>query len=124
MARIDKYNPVAGGFRAPLAAARTGAATPVGVGLDVNGRVVEGAGQTGIVGLLCKPDDAVAGEVVDIMTNGEIVEFAGVAGTTYYINTVTGALETGAPVAGTNKPKAGHTVEATRLVVRVRDFQG
>lgn len=124
MARIDKYDPVDGGFRAPLAADRTGSATPVGVGLDVNGRVVDGAGQTGVVGILCKPDDAKAGQVVDVMTHGELVEFAGVAGTTYYINGATGALETSAPAAGTNKVKAGFTVEATRLVVRVESHQG
>lgn len=124
MARIDKYDPVDGGFRAPLAADRAGAAAPVGVGLDVNGRVVAGAGQTGIVGILCKPDAAKAGDIVDIMTHGELVEFAGAAGTTYYIDTATGAIDAVAPAVGVNKVRAGHTVEATRLIVRIQQVQG
>lgn len=117
MARIDKYDGVAGGFRAPLAAARSGAAAPVGCGLDVNGRAVEGAGNTGIVGVLCKPDDAAAGEVVDFMTDGELVEFAGTAGTVYTANTTTGVISNAAPSA--TQVYIGHTVEATRLIVRV-----
>ena len=116
MARIDKYDPVDGGFRAPLAADRTGAAAPIGVGLDVNGRVVAGAGNTGIVGVLCKPDDAPAGAIMDCMTDGELVEFAGVAGTSYTANTTTGVISSAAPSA-TQVP-VGHTVEATRLIVR------
>lgn len=117
MARIDKYDPVGGGFRAPLAANRTGAAAPVGVGLDVNGRVVAGAGTTGIIGVLCKPDNANAGDPVDVMKDGELVEFAGVAGTAYTANTTTGAI-TSAAASGT-QILVGFTSEATRLIVGV-----
>lgn len=117
MARIDKYDPVGGGFRAPLAADRAGSALPVGVGLDVNGRVVAGAGQSGIMGVLCKPDAAKAGDIVDIMKDGELVEFAGVAGTAYTANTTTGVVSSAA-VSGT-QIKVGSTVEATRLIVGV-----
>lgn len=117
MARIDKYDPVDGGFRAPLAADRTGAAAPVGVGLDVNGRVVAGAGQTGIIGVLCKPDNAKAGDIVDIMRDGELVEFAGAAGTVYTANTTTGVISNAA--ASGTQIVVGFTVEATRLIVGV-----
>ena len=117
MARIDKYDPVDGGFRAPLAADWAGQAAPVGVGLDVNGRVVLGAGQSGIVGVLCKPDAAKAGSIVDIMRDGELVEFAGAAGTAYSANTTTGVISNAA-VSGT-QINVGFTVEATRLVVGV-----
>lgn len=117
MARIDKYEPKGGGFRAPLAAQLTGQAAPRAVGLDVNGRVVAGAGQTGIVGVLTLPETKAANEVVDVMTDGELVEFAGVAGTAYTANTTTGAI-TSAAASGT-QIYVGHTVEATRLVVRV-----
>lgn len=117
MARIDKYDPVGGGFRANLAADWAGSATPIGVGLDVNGRVVAGAGQTGIRGVLCKPDVAKAGRVVDCMKDGELVEFAGVAGTLYTANTVTGVISTAAPSA--TQITVGFTVEATRLIVGV-----
>jgi len=117
MARIDKYDPVGGGFRAALAANRTGAATPFGVGLDTNGRVVVGAGQTGIVGVVCKPDDALLGDIIDVMKDGEIVEFAGAAGTLYTANTTTGVISSAAVSA--TQIRVGHTVEATRLVVGV-----
>lgn len=128
MARYDKYNPFSGGFRAPLAANWLDAdvAVPVGVGLDVNGRIVKGAGNTGIVGVIVIDSKGkVAGTVVDTMTAGEIVDCTGLtAGTTYYINDTTGALETAAPAAGVNKVLAGRTVEAQRLVVQVQRAQG
>lgn len=116
MARIDKYQPVAGGFRAPLSAALTGAAAPLGVGINASGRVVVGAGQTGIVGVICSPADKGAGDIIDIMTNGELVEFGGVAGTRYTANTTTGVLSV--TVAGATQIAIGWTVEADRLVVR------
>lgn len=117
MARIDKYDPKAGGFRATLLAAWAGSATPVAVSLDSSGRVVVGAaGQTGMVGILCKPDAAAAGAVVDIMTDGELVEAGLAAGTVYYANITTGALGT-----GVTRFRVGHTVEASRLVVRFTD---
>ena len=117
MARIDKYEPKGGGFRAPLAAQLTGQAAPRGVGLDANGRVVAGAGATGIVGVLTLPVTKPANTPVDVMTDGELVEFAGVAGTVYHVVDATGVVGAGAPAAG--QTRIGHTVEATRLVVRV-----
>lgn len=116
MARIDKYEPKGGGFRAPLAAQLTGQEAPRGVGLDVNGRIVPGAGQTGIVGVLCLPVTKPAGTIVDNMTDGELVEFAGVAGTVYTANTTTGVISSAA--ASGTQTVVGFTVEATRLVVR------
>lgn len=127
MARIDKYDPISGGFRAPLAAdlpatAKTGDGNPIGVGLDVNGRVVPGAGNTGQTGLLVTTKDMRAGDIVDVMTEGEIVEFAGVSGTAYSAANADGALAPIAAggVAGAGTIKVGYTVEATRLVVRVQ----
>ncbi len=124
MARIDKYESASGGFRAPLAGAWTGSATPKGVGLDANGRVVPGAGQTGVVAVLCQPRDLPAGAPVDCMTDGELVEFAGVAGTVYYAAAADGVISVTGPGAGANLTRIGHTVEATRLVVRVQVTQG
>lgn len=114
MGRYDKYDPVSGGFRAPLAAAYTGSETPIGVGLDVNGRVVPGAGTTGVVGVLIKTLDAAAGDIVDVMTAGEIVEAGLVAGTAYFAAAAAGVIST----TGTGT-LVGHTVEGDRLVVRV-----
>ena len=125
MARIDKYESKSGGFRAPLAASWAGQAAPLAVSLDAQGRVVIGAGTALTqVGIICKPDAAAAGAFVDIMTDGELVEAGLAAGTVYYANATTGALETSAPAAGTNKFRVGHTVEASRLVVRCQVVQG
>lgn len=117
MARIDKYDPISGGFRAPLNAAYTGAAAPIGVGLNASGRVVAGAGATGIIGVVTSPYDKDAGDTVDVMTNGELVEFGGTAGTVYTANTTTGVISTTAKSA-TQIP-VGFTVEADRLIVRI-----
>lgn len=125
MARIDKTESAIGVFRAPLAADYAGSETPVGVGLDVNGRVVLGAGQTGVVGLIVKPPFNMqapllpykAGTPVDVLTSGELVEFAGVAGTAYTVNTTTGVVSSAA--ASDTQIPIGWTVEATRLIVRV-----
>lgn len=134
MARYDKYDPIAGGFRAPLGADWDNAdvGVPTGVGLDANGRVIKGASTTGVLGVLV--DDGrmaagtltgkKAGEIVDVMTAGEIVDCDDLdAGTVYFLDATTGALEDTAPAAGANGVRAGHTVEATRLVVRVAPMQ-
>lgn len=125
MARIDKTDSAIGVFRAPLAADYAGSETPVAVGLDVNGRVVLGAGNTGIVGLLVRPPinpqaplmPYKAGTQVDVLTTGELVEFGGVAGTKYTASTVDGTVSSAA--ASATQIPVGHTVEATRLVVRI-----
>lgn len=123
MSRFDKYDGKVGGFRAPLAAA-TVATTDKGkiwaVGLDANGRVVKGAGVTGIIGVICPVRDMAAGEAIDVMTRGEIVEAttqagaALVAGTRYYGVAASGdwnTTATGTPI--------GWTVEAGRLIINV-----
>jgi hypothetical protein len=117
MARYDKYDPFSGGFRAPLAAdwADADVAQVRGVGLDASGRVVKGAGQSGVRGVLVVDGKGKkAGDIVDVMTSGEIVDVAGLAaGTRYVANTGTGVLAT---ATGT---EVGITVEAARLIVRV-----
>lgn len=147
-ARFDKYEPIAGGFRAPLAADLTfdaaGHFGPKAVSLNTSGQVVVGtAGNSGGVGILVKnvplypnlgnipgainagvPIGGKAGNIVDIMTHGEIVGVAGLnAGTTYYA-AADGTLTATAPASGANGWKVGHTVEADRLVVRFAPTQG
>lgn len=117
MARIDKYNPVGGGFRAPLNANYTGAAAPIAVGINSTGKVVVGAGQTGIAGVVCIPVSKNAGDIVDCMKHGEIVEAGLAAGTAYTANTTTGVISSAA--ASATQIYIGHTVEADRLVVNV-----
>lgn len=116
MSRIDKTESAIGVFRAPLNANLTGGADPLGVGINSSGRVVAGAGQTGIVGVIVSPYDKAAGDIIDVMTFGELVEFDGAAGTVYTANTTTGVIDDTA--ASATQVPIGWTVEATRLIVR------
>jgi hypothetical protein len=113
-----------------------------GVGLDVNGKIVKGAGVTGIKGVLLltqSPDlrdstGAVvgkwkAGDWVDVMTSGEFVQWAttagvaGVPGFNYFITAATGLIIAGTAAGGTTQPalsvSMGFTVEAERLIMRL-----
>lgn len=120
MSRFDKYGPHTGGFRAPLNAALL--AADVGkvwaVGLSA-GKVVKGAGTTGILGVICCVRAMAANEVIDVMNAGEIADFtlqngsAAAAGTKYFGVAADGTFNTTA--SGT---LLGWTVEAGRLVVR------
>jgi hypothetical protein len=121
MARYDKYDPISGGFRAKLNAdwPKDDEGIPFGVSLNANGRVVQGtAGQSGLVGVLVvdKTPGTIphlkAGDVVDVMTAGEIVECEDLdPGTAYFAEADGDIAEAGDAI--------GHTVEAQRLVVRV-----
>ena len=144
MARYDKYDPISGGTRAKLNAAlvlTNGGIGPVAVSLNAVGRVVIGtAGQSGLIGILVKnvargpvgqfgtslqggtpnpnaPVGAMAGDVVDIMQSGDIVDISTTAfpaGSAVYTDAA-GALTT----VATGNVKIGWTVEAGRLVVRI-----
>lgn len=127
-ARIDKYDPISGGFRAALAAAWTSSdiGKVYGVGLDTNGKVVKGAGNTGIQGVVCISKAMAAGDIVDVMTNGELADVAYLndgstattAGTLYYADVTTGAITATATAnkkIGFLGPKDGRD----RLIVRV-----
>lgn len=147
MARYDKYDPISGGFRAPLAADLTlngaGEFGPKAVSLNTSGRVVVGtAGSSGLAGILVKngarqpwsattvgpmgtvnpatPIGCMAGDIVDVMTNGEIVDLTGAgitglaAGQPIY-TTAAGDLTN----VATGNTKVGWTVEANRMIVRV-----
>lgn len=137
MARYDQVEPHIGIVRAPLAADLTvpgsGEFGPIAVSLDANGRVVVGtAGQSGFAGVLVKNFPIVpagrfsaqqivnnwmggrAGDVVDIMIQGEIVDVAGLAaGSQIFAVPATGVLTTTA----SGNVRVGFTVEASRLVV-------
>lgn len=135
MPRYDKYEPYANGSRAQLAAdwPRVDAITgvPYGVGFDATGKIVKGAGTSGIVGVLvlvqATQNDGIkfrAGKWVDFMTSGDIVEWsttagvAGVAATNYYIVAATGAIVAGGAAPATGQIYLGTTAEAERLIVR------
>jgi hypothetical protein len=136
-ARYDQVEPHVGIVRAPLAAALTfdanGECGPLAVSIDSNGRCVVGTtGQSGFAGVLVKNVPMVpagrftagqivnnwmggrAGDVVDIMIQGQIVDVPGLAaGITVYAVPATGVLTA---TVGVNV-RVGFTVEAGRLVV-------
>lgn len=128
MSRFDKYGPYIGGFRAKLAVAlafnTVQANNDIGkvwaVGLNASGQVVKGAGQTGIVGVICAVRPMAIGEPIDVMQVGEIGDFtmadltAAAAGQRYYGVAADGTFST----VATGTP-LGWTVEATRLHVMV-----
>lgn len=118
MARYDKYEPYANGFRALIAADFTDPddfKVPFGVGLNADGLVVLGNGTTGIVGILILTGKKKAGAVVDVMTGGEVVDFGGVAGTKYYAAAADGVINS---TSAAGKTLVGFTAEASRLIVR------
>lgn len=82
MARYDKVVPKNGVYRATLAADYdpTLVEKAIGVGHDANGRLVKGAGVSGVTGVLVLTKAYKAGTRVDPMTHGEIVEFGPTAG--------------------------------------------
>ncbi|QNJ55323.1 minor capsid protein [Gordonia phage LittleFella] len=117
MANYDKYEPKAGGFRAALAAdwSTNDLKTVIGVGLNASGNVVKGSGASGMRGVIVLTEALKAGDIVDIMTSGDIVDFGGNAGTAYFADATTGAVNsTSAP----GKFPVGATVKGDRLVVR------
>lgn len=134
-ARYDQVEPHVGIVRAALAANITFSAAgefgPVGVSLDANGRVVIGTGgQTGLCGVLVKNVPTMpaglataaqvvnnwmggrAGDIVDIMTQGQILD-TGLAAGSKIFSAAGGTLS--ATLAAGNR--VGYTVEAGRLVV-------
>lgn len=124
MARIDKTDSAVGVVRAPLNAdiEEANYDTIKCVGLNAQGRIVYGAGQTGVVGVIIS-DRTVrkAGKIADIFVLGDAVDVDGLAaGTTYYADPATGDLITAADNgAGVANTRIGFTVEADRLVIRL-----
>jgi hypothetical protein len=143
VSRYDKYGPKTGGFRAPLNAAWNATSGPAGVtdlnrvivvALNGSGRLIKATTAATAVGVVVVTTPKNAGEIVDVMTQGEIVELDGndiqggttpTAGTKYIFDATASRLAAqGTPTAGTNTFYVGTTVEATRLVVRTGSFQG
>lgn len=130
MSRVDKASPKAGGSRAPLAAewGADNVGKLFGVGLNSQGQVVKGAGNSGIVGVMTLTKNYPARTVVDIMFNGHIVEFGptagdpgvdfGLAGTAYYAKAADGEIVAAAD-AEVGDTYVGFTVHNRRLVVNV-----
>lgn len=131
MARVDKYDPITGGFRAHVAANFPDAniGKLYGWGLDSSGKAVIGAGQSGVLGVwVVTEKPGVVGPLrevarIDIMREGCITDFCatagvpgvdvGVAATKYYC----AADGTISSTGGAGRYYVGATVEPDRLEV-------
>lgn len=143
MSRYDKYNPVSGGFRAKLNAAWNATSGPssvtdlnriIVVELNSSGRLIKATSALTACGIVILTGPKAAGDVVDVMTAGEVVEVDGndvqggvapAAGERFFFDATASRLaKVAAPTAGTNYLLVGRTVEATRLIVRCGVIQG
>lgn len=127
MARIDKYEPYAGGYRAPMAATwpDSDKGKLYGVGHNSSGQLVKGAGVTGITAVWVMTKIVPAGKIGDPMTAGHVIEFGptagvpgvnfGVPGTVYYSDAAGAITSTKADGC----VRIGHTVDGSSLIVRV-----
>lgn len=140
MSRYDKYDGVNGGFRAALNAAWSATSGPSSatdlnrilvVGLNNSGRVVKATTVALASGVLILTGAKAAGDVVDVMTHGEIVEISGTdmesgsaptAGQKLWFNATASRLTSTAPAAGVAGFYVGQIVEAGRLVVRCQNL--
>lgn len=115
MARVDKTDSAIGVVRAAISAdfAQSDWDKVIPVGLNALGRIVKGAGQTGVIGVLI-PGRTVyrAGQIGDIFKIADIVECAGLAAGTKYYSDANGVVST--TNTGTY---LGFTVEADRLIL-------
>jgi hypothetical protein len=132
MARIDKYDPVAGGFRARLgwAPVASEVGDVIAVNLNGSGQAIKAVAAADAEGVVCLSSLLSQGDVVDVMTHGEIVDVGAsdnvtgaAAGAVAYAG-ASGAVNVTAPGAGVNGTRIGRFVEAWRLVVRVQKVQG
>ena len=133
MSRFDKYDPISGGFRGKLKLAFA-VATALdkerifGVSIEAaTGLVILGGASTAIRGIVNVREPKAAGDVVDIMTHGEIVDAfflndgstATVLGTVYYVDNVTGAIT----ATSTSNKQIGVRVVDTpdkgRMIIRI-----
>ena len=141
MSRYDKYSPISGGFRAKLNAAWTATSGPSSVtdlnrilvvGLNSSGLIVKAANVAAASGIMIvHAAPAAAGDVMDVMTHGEVVEISGAdmqsgtaptAGQKIWFEATASRLTATAPAAGVAGFYVGQIVEVGRLVVRCQNL--
>jgi hypothetical protein len=123
MSRFDKYDPVSGGFRAPLAAAILVADKDKiqAVSINSSGQVaIGGAAETAIIGVICPVRAMAAGDMIDVMTHGEIADATTTAGAAFVAGAIV-SVATGAStglIASAAGKVIGRVIELNRLVIR------
>lgn len=96
------------------------ATAPIAVGLDAAGKLVPGAGQTGIVGVLIISSNRPANARVDYLDQGELVEFGGAIATKYYADPADGVISINRDrTVAASGVYLGYTIEADRFIVRL-----
>lgn len=98
------------------------------VSLNTSGKVVKGtAGQSGFIGVVCLTGVQYgsvwtgmryAGDIVDVMQDGEVVELTGLIAGNKYFAAADGNSLIPQATAHTGLQLVGWTVEATRMIVR------
>jgi single-stranded DNA-specific DHH superfamily exonuclease len=97
------------------------------VALNGSGQIIRATTAAGCVGVIIVNSPMAIGEIVDVMTDGEIVELAAadlqantapVIGTRYFFDATAGRLTATPPTTATVGFYVGTTIEAGRLVVR------
>jgi hypothetical protein len=122
MSRFDKYDPVSGGFRAPLNAAILAADVDKiqAVSINTSGKaVIGGAAETAVMGVICPTRAMAANEVIDVMTQGEIVEATITGGGAFTAGAIVYAHAAGTVDATATAGKIiAKMVELDRMIVR------
>jgi hypothetical protein len=123
VSRFDKYDPFSGGFRARLNAAIESAAVGViqAVSINSSGRVVVGGATLDLIrGVICPVATMAAGDVIDVMTAGEIADATNTAGSAFTAGDVAYAHADGSVNATATAGLAiAQLIELDRAVVRV-----
>lgn len=122
--RFDKYDGMVGGFRAPLNASMSATGDDIGkvqaVSINSSGRVVIGGpAETAVMGVICPVKVMNVGDVIDVMTGGEIVRMVKTAGTAWAAGDTVYAHAAGTLDAVSASGKVvGKIIELDRMVVR------
>lgn len=124
MSRFDKYDPVSGGFRAPLAAAIVAADVGKIQAVSINGSgkvAIGGAAETAIIGVIVAVRPMAINDPIDVMTHGEIVEALTTAGAAFVagaiVSVATGA-STGLVASAAGKVIGRVMSDVGRVVIR------
>lgn len=131
MARVDKYDPNVGSFRARLGFAPVAGEVGdvIAVSIDSNGEIQKGSA-TDCDGVICLSSLLNDGDMCDVFTDGEIVDIAsgdnvtGAGAGVKVYSGASGAVTNTGPGSGVAGVLIGTFVEAWRLVVRVQQVQG
>lgn len=121
MSRFDKYDPFSGGSRVPLAAAILAADVGKIQAVSINGSgraVIGGPAETAVQGVIVADRPMSAGEPIDVMRSGEIVEATLTGGAAFAAGGIVYAHANGVVDSVSAAGKIiGKMVEATRMIV-------